>query len=70
VTPAEAAKRIGAAAASRPLLAHGRPEDILGRQLSERAPHFESVARSRFRTDGLTVSQVVEEIRRWLSCVR
>jgi shikimate kinase len=62
VTPAEAARRIGADGRTRPLLAGAEPRTTLERLLAERAALYASVALWRITTDGRTASEVADEI--------
>jgi shikimate kinase len=62
VSPAEAARRLGAHAAERPLLS-GRPlEKRLTELLAARAPHYRQVADFRVATDGQDPDQVAEAV--------
>ena len=61
VTPAEAARRVGAGA-SRPLLLGGDPAARLEALLAERAPLYAEVAHARVPTDGLTPGQVAARV--------
>jgi shikimate kinase len=58
VSPAEAARRIGPTAVSRPLLAGSVPRDALERVLAERAPLYADAADWRVATDGRTPAEV------------
>lgn len=62
VSPAEAARRLAADAASRPLLAGGALEARLETLLRERAPLYESLADLRVATSGLGAGEVADAI--------
>ncbi|MCC6650404.1 MAG: shikimate kinase [Candidatus Eisenbacteria bacterium] len=67
VSPAEAARRVGAEPQrSRPLLAGGEPAAKLADLLAARAPLYAEVATHRVNTDGRTPAEVAGEIARWL----
>lgn len=61
VTPAEAARRVGAGA-GRPLLSGGDPAARLAALLAERAPLYAEVAHARIPTDGLTPAEVAARV--------
>jgi len=60
VTPAEAARRLRASLASRPLLAGADPRARLESLLAERGPLYEEVAEVRVATGGRSPDQVAE----------
>lgn len=62
VTPAAAARRIGADAASRPLLAGDSSEARLAALLEARAPLYADVAEIRVPSEGRTPAQVAEAV--------
>ena len=62
VSPAEAARRVGASALGRPLLRGGDPTARLAALLAERAPLYAEVAHARVPTDGLTPEQVAVRV--------
>jgi shikimate kinase len=61
-SPAEAARRVGAGAAGRPLLEGGEPATRLAALLAERGPLYAEVAHARVPTDGLTPEQVADRV--------
>jgi shikimate kinase len=61
VSPDEAMRRIGTGA-GRPLLAGGSLQARLKELLDARAPHYESVAHVRVKTDGRDPQQVADEV--------
>lgn len=67
VTPAAAAVRVGASAATRPLLAGDTPERRLETLLAERAHWYEEVACARVATDGRDPDQVAEAVEQALA---
>ena len=60
VTPEEAARRVGSAPGTRPLLAGGDPVARLTALLAERTPLYAEVASLRVDTDGRTPVEVAE----------
>jgi shikimate kinase len=67
VTPAEAARRVGAGAPGRPLLHGGAPEALVAAVLAARAPLYAEVAATRIATDGRTTEQVAARVLEALS---
>lgn len=66
VSPAEAARRVGAEPAhTRPLLAGGAPQERLAEILAARRPLYEEVAVHREGTDGRTPREVAAAIASW-----
>jgi shikimate kinase len=70
VTPAAAARRIGAAAAARPLLAGDSSEARLAALLEARTPLYAEVAQVRVPSDGRTPAQVAEAVEASIPGVR
>ena len=70
VTPAAAARRIGAAADARPLLAGGSAEARLAELLEARAPLYAEVAEVRIPSDGRTPAEVAGAVEAALDGVR
>jgi shikimate kinase len=68
VSPAEAARRVGAEPArTRPLLAGGAPEARLAELLAARSALYAEVAAHREATDGRTPREVATAIAAWLA---
>ena len=62
VSPAEAARRVGAGGGGRPLLEGGAPGPRLAALLAARVPLYAEVATARVATDGLDAGQVAARV--------
>jgi len=70
VTPAEAARRLGDDAATRPLLAGDDVATRLRSLLERRAEHYRALAVLRESTDGRTPDEIADTLARRLSVAR